>query len=274
MKNKYKIIGIMLLSGFSFFYTYKVSSIIKDNDPIMTRINNIEDTLIVSKVDPIINNDEYITGINGCVINKEESYSKMKVNNEFNVDLIVMKEDKVMEDLNKYIVGGNKINRKVSIILTNYDNEEINNFIKNNDININYFIEGNNIKKDLSILMNLKGNIYNYGRDKKYTNKYILYDNSLIKTNFSNEPSFCLVTEKQKETLSLCSKYNMKTIKTNEIKQDILSTVKTTLENGKIFLINSSNLEEVKYSINYILSKGYKIVYLDELLDESNACEK
>jgi len=274
MKNKYKIIGIMLLSGFSFFYTYKVSSIIKDNDPIMTRINNIEDTLIVSKVDPIINNDEYITGINGCVINKEESYSKMKENNEFNEDLIVMKEDKVMEELNKYIVGGNKINRKVSIILTNYDNEEINNFIKNNNKNINYFIEGNNIKKDISILMNLKGNIYNYGRDKKYTNKYILYDNSLIKTNFSNEPSFCLVTEKQKETLSLCSKYNMKTIKTNEIKEDILSTVKTTLENGKIFLINSSNLEEVKYSINYILSKGYKIVYLDELLDESNACEK
>ena len=274
MKNKYKIIGIMLLSGFSFFYTYKVSSIIKDNDPIMTRINNIEDTLIVSKVDPIINNDEYITGINGCVINKEESYSKMKVNNEFNEDLIVMKEDKVMEDLNKYIIGGNKLNRKVSIILTNYDNEEINNFIINNDIKINYFIDGNNIKKDISTLINLKGNKYNYGRNKEYINKYIVYDNSLIKTNFSNKPSYCLVTSKQKDTLSLCSKYNMKTIKTEEIKEDILSTVKTTLENGKIFLINSSSLEDIKYSINYILSKGYKIVYLDELLDESNDCKE
>ena len=274
MKSKYKIIGIMLLSGFSFFYTYKVSSIIKDNDPIMTRINNIEDTLIVSKVDPIINNDEYITGINGCVINKEESYSKMKVNNEFNEDLIVMKEDKVMEDLNKYIIGGNKLNRKVSIILTNYDNEEINNFIINNDIKINYFIDGNNIKKDISTLINLKGNKYNYGRNKEYINKYIVYDNSLIKTNFSNEPSYCLVTTKQKDTLSLCSKYNMKTIKTEEIKEDILSTVKTTLENGKIFLINSSSLEDIKYSINYILSKGYKIVYLDELLDESNECKE
>lgn len=273
MKNKYKIIGIMLLSGFSFFYTYKVSSIIKDNDPIMTRINNIEDTLIVSKVDPIINKDEYITGINGCVINKEESYSKMKVNNEFNEDLIVMKEDKVMEDLNKYIIGGNKLNRKVSIILTNYDNEEINNFIINNDIKINYFIDGNNIKKDISTLINLKGNKYNYGRNKEYINKYIVYDNSLIKTNFSNEPSYCLVTSKQEDALSLCSKYNMKTIKTEEIKEDILSTVKTTLENGKIFLINSSSLEDIKYSINYILSKGYKIVYLDELLDESNPCK-
>ena len=79
MNNKYKTIGILLLTGFSFFYTYKVSSFIKDNDPIMTRINNIEDTLIVSKIDPIINDDEYITGINRCIVNKEESYSKMKV---------------------------------------------------------------------------------------------------------------------------------------------------------------------------------------------------
>ena len=57
LNNKYKTIGILILTGFSFFYTYKVSSFIKDNDPIMTRINNIEDTLIVSKIDPIINDE-------------------------------------------------------------------------------------------------------------------------------------------------------------------------------------------------------------------------
>ena len=272
MKDRYKILGILILSTFSFFYTYKVNNIIKQNDPIMTRINNIEDTLTVSKIEPIVNEDEYLTGINGCVVNKEKSYSKMKDANGFNEDLIVMKEDKVMEELNKYIVGGNKQNRKVSIILVNY-NDDINSFITSNDININYFIDGNNLKKDISILMNLKGHIYNYGRDKEYINKYMVYDNSLIKTNFSNEPKFCLVTNKDKDTLSLCSKYNMKTIKTDEIKEDILITVKTTLENGKIFLINSSSLEDIKYSVNYILSKGYKIVYLDELLDESNPCD-
>ena len=274
MKDKYKVLGILLLSGFSFFYTYKVSDIIKKNDPIMERINNIENTLVVSKVEQVITNDEYLTGINGCVVNKEESYSKMKENKEFNEDLIVMKEDKIKDNLNMYIVGGNKQNRKVSIILTNYENDDINDFISKNKININYFVDGNNIKKDISKLMNLKGKIYNYGRDKKYINKYIFYDNSLIKTNFFNEPEYCLLTSKNKEYLNLCSKYNMKTIKTNEIKEDILSSVKTNLENGKIFLINSNDYNEVKYSINYILSKGYKIVYLDELLDESNSCER
>ena len=64
----------------------------------------------------------------------------------------------------------------------------------------------------------------------------------------------------------------MKTIKTNSINENALNYIKENLSNGKIFLINSNNYEEIKYSINYILSKGYKIVYLDELLDESNNC--
>lgn len=272
MKDKYKIFGILLLTAFSFFYTYKVSSFIRENDPIMTRINNIEDTLIVSKIDPIINDDEYITGINGCIVNKEESYNKMKETKEFNEDLIVMKEDKVLEDLRKYVVGGNKQNRKVSIILVNY-NDNINNFIKNNNIEINYFIDGKTIKEDISNIIDLKGKIYNYGRNNSYTNKNILYDNTIIKTNLNNNSDYCLVTKKDKDTLELCSKYNMKTIKSDEIKEDILQTVKLNLENGKIFLINSTSLEDIKYSINYILSKGYKIVYLDELLDESNPCK-
>ena len=269
--NKIKIIGILLLTVFSFYYTDKVSNIIKNNDPIMNRIDNIKDTLTVSKVDPIIYDDEYITGINGCVVNKEESYKKMKSNGEYNEDLIVMKEDEIEEDYNKYIIGGPKQNRKVSIILTNY-NEKINSFIKENNIDINYFIDGSNIKKDVGKLIELQGRIYNYGRNKKYTDKYIIYDNSLIKSNFDNESSYCLVTEKDNESLKICSKYKMKTIKTNEIKENILNYIKENLGNGEIFLINSDNYEEIKYSINYILSKGYKIVYLDELLDNTNGC--
>ena len=271
MKNVYKVIGILILTGFSFFYTNKVSSIIKEHDPIMNRIDNIKDTLTVSKIDPIIYDDEYITGINGCVVNREESYNKMKSNGDFNEDLIVMKEDEIEDDYNKYIIGGPKQNRKVSIILTNYDSR-INDFIKENNIEINYFIDTSNTKKDIGKLLELEGKKYNYGRNKKYIDKYILYDNSLIKSNFGNESSYCLVTEKDNNTLELCSKYKMKTIKTNEIKENILNYTKENLSNGKIFLIDSNNYEDIKFSINYILSKGYKIVYLDELLDKTNNC--
>ncbi len=271
MKNIFKVTGILILTGFSFFYTDKVSNIIKNNDPIMNRIDNVKDILTVSKIDPIIYDDEYITGINGCIVNREESYKKMKSNGEYNQDLMVMKEDKIKDDYDKYIIGGPKQKRKVSILLTNYD-QRLNDFIKENNININYFIDGSNIKKDIGILMELNGKKYYYGRDKKYTNKYLLYDNSLIESNFKNKSSYCLVTEKNSMTLELCSRNKMKTIKAIEIKENILNYIKENLSNGEIILINSNNYEEIKYSINYILSKGYKIVYLDELLDKTNNC--
>lgn len=269
--NKLKVIGILILTAFTFFYTDKVSKIIRNNDPIMNRIDNIKDTLTVSKIDPIIYDDEYITGINGCIVNREESYNKMKSNGSFNEDLIVMKEDKIDDEYNKYIIGGPKQNRKVSIILTNY-NQRINDFIKENNIEVNYFIDGSNIKKDIGKLLELQGRIYYYGRNKKYTDKYILYDNSLIKSNFDNESNYCLVTEKDINSLKICSKYKMKTIKTTEINENILNYIKENLSNGSIYLINSNNYEDIKYSLNYILSKGYKIAYLDELLDKTNNC--
>ena len=119
MNNKIKVIGILILAGFSFFYTNKVTSIIKDNDPIMKKISESKKEMLVSKVEPIIINDKYYTGINGCLVDEEESYNKMKNVGEFKEELIVMKEDKIKEQDNKYIIGGNKKNRNVSIILLN-----------------------------------------------------------------------------------------------------------------------------------------------------------
>ena len=77
MKNKVKIFGILLLAGFSFFYTKEVSKIIRNNDPIMKEIINVEEDMQVSKVDPIIINDEYITGINGCKVDEVNSYKEL-----------------------------------------------------------------------------------------------------------------------------------------------------------------------------------------------------
>ena len=120
MKDKVKVLGILLLAGFSFFYTKEVSKIIKNNDPIMKEIINVEDDMQVSKVDPIVLNDEYITGINGCKVDEVNSYNKMKDVGVFKEDLIVMKEDKI-KNKDLYIIGGNKKKRNVSIIFTDYN---------------------------------------------------------------------------------------------------------------------------------------------------------
>ena len=273
MKNKIKVLGIILLAGFSFFYTDKVTSIIKDNDPIMKRINESKKDIYVSKIDSIVINDEYITGLNGCIVDEENSYNKMKNVGEFKEELLVMKEDEIKEYDDKYIIGGNEEKRKVSIILLN-NYPELNNYLKSNKIKINYFFNGEYIKDNLDSLIDLSkySKIYNYGRNNSYSSKYIVYDNSVISLNFNNESIYCLFNEKQDKELKLCKSYNMKSIKGDFIKENILSYTKENLENGKIFIYDIDNTIDIKMSIKYILSKGYEIVYLDNLLDSKNNC--
>ena len=271
MKNKYKIITILLFTIFSFLYTNYVSKVIRDNDPLMKQINEVNDDYVIPKTEPVILNDEYITGINGCIIDKKSSYDRMKNNKEFNEELIVMKQDEIDNIEGKYIIKGNNKNRNVSIILNNI---ELDNYFKDKKIKINYFLDGNYIYNNISSLLKIKNhsNIYNYGRNKKYSSKYIVYDNTVIETNFNNKSNYCLVIEKDINTLKLCTNYKMKTIKTNKITKDTLLYTKENLSNGMIFYYDSTNINEIKMSINYILSKGYNIVELDELLSPNKDC--
>ena len=63
MKKTIKVIAVILFSGFSFFYTEKVTKIIRKKDPIMIKLNEAKKDSYVSVVKPIINDDEYIDQI-------------------------------------------------------------------------------------------------------------------------------------------------------------------------------------------------------------------
>ena len=275
MNNKIKIIGIIFLAGFSFFYTEKVTSIIKDNDPIMKQIKDIKKDMVVNKIDRIIINDEYITSINGCIVDEEESYNGMKNSGEFKQELIVMKEDNQKDKEKLFIVGGNKKKRNVSIILLNID-EDLDKYIKKNKIKINYFLDGKYIKDNINKIINISkySNIYNFGRNREYSDKYLLYDNTVILNNLNNESNYCLTSTKNNNTLDTCFTYNMDTIKKEYISDNIITYTKENLENGQIFVFDKYNYSDLKIAINYILSKGYNIVMLNELLNENVNCNK
>lgn len=272
MKEKIKIIGILVLAGFSFLYTEEVSKIIKKNDPIMKEIDNVKEEYVVSKVDRVTIEDEYLTGINGCVVDEYSSYNKMKNEGSFKEELMVMKEDEILkEDNSSYIIGGNKKNRNVSIILLDY-NYKLDEYFKENNIKINYFLDANYIKDNIDKLINIGNNskIYNYGRNKKYLSKYIVYDNNLITSNFNNESNYCLIDKKDEEVKKICGAYDMKVIKSDIISNNMISYVKNSLTNGKIFVFSTH--KDITIIINYIRSKGYNIVDLDDLLNENNKC--
>lgn len=278
LKKIFKISAVLLLVGFSFFYTEKVTLIARNSDPIMRAIKKEESNKKVSNVNPVINNDEYIMGINGCEIDVDKSYSKMRSVGEFKEELIVMKETSNDKDLtNKYVIGGNNKEKKVSLIfIVNKDiDSNLTNYINDKNLKVNYFIDGKYLEENMITVKFLSenSNIYYLGENEEYSDENMLYHNNLISMNGSNEPKYCFTSDKDNNTLKLCNDYDMVTIKSDIIKDNIYKRIKDKLNNGVIFAIDSDNTDEIKVSINYILSKGYNIISLEDLLSEKNECK-
>lgn len=278
LKKIFKISAVLLLVGFSFFYTEKVTLIARNSDPIMRAIKKEESNKKVSNVNPVINNDEYIMGINGCEIDVDKSYSKMRSVGEFKEELIVMKETSNDKDLTeKYVIGGNNKEKKVSLIfIVNKDiDSNLTNYINDKNLKVNYFIDGKYLEENMITVKFLSenSNIYYLGENEEYSDENMLYHNNLISMNGSNEPKYCFTSDKDNNTLKLCNDYDMVTIKSDIIKDNIYKRIKDKLNNGVIFAIDSDNTDEIKVSINYILSKGYNIISLEDLLSEKNECK-
>ena len=278
LKKIFKISAVLLLVGFSFFYTEKVTLIARNSDPIMRAIKKEESNKKVSNVNPVINNDEYIMGINGCEIDVDKSYSKMRSVGEFKEELIVMKETSNDKDLtDKYVIGGNNKEKNVSLIfIVNKDiDSNLTNYINDKNLKVNYFIDGKYLEENMITVKFLSenSNIYYLGENEEYSDENMLYHNNLISMNGSNEPKYCFTSDKDNNTLKLCNDYDMVTIKSDIIKDNIYKRIKDKLNNGVIFAIDSDNIDEIKVSINYILSKGYNIISLEDLLSEKNECK-
>ena len=278
LKKFTQVFSILLLAGFSFFYTEKVTQIVRNNDPIMLKIKDAKKTISVAKIDPVINDDEYITGVNGCDIDVDKSYTKMKNVGEYKEELLVLSETVIDKKIkNKYIISGNKNEKNVSIVFIIKDkvNNNLVNYLNSRKVNANFFIEGNYLSKNIVNIKELASNhsIYYLGTDGTYSDKYMIYNNNLININTKNESNYCITDKKDEKLLKLCTDYDMKTIKADYIENNILDTIKNNLTNGEIIVFNSDDEEEIKISINYILSKGYNIVSLNNLLNESNNCK-
>ena len=280
IKRLLSLLFFLFVVGFTFFYTNKAVIFARQTDPLMQKIINSKDVYKIDKIEPIINNNEYIYGLNGCIVNEEDSYNKMKNTKEFNEKLIVLSEDEIKSDTNnKYIISGNKEFNNVSIVLIvkKRIKKELLDYFKTKNIDINFFIDSSFLENNIEYVEDLKeyGNIYNFGRNNKYIDNYISYDNSLLESISNNKSNYCLTDIKNKDMLELCNKNNMEVIKSKYISENILSNIKYSINNGDIIVINNinENTSAIKVTINYILSKGFKIKYLNDLLKLKKDCD-
>lgn len=277
MKKIFEIIGLFSLAFFSFFITDKTTVVFENVDNIMIKIKENYINYQLDSIDAIIDGDTIIPGVYGKVVDIKKSYKNMKEYGFYNESLYEYKYIKpnisLNDNLDKYIISGNKNKRYVSLIfIVNEQFNDILTILDKNNIKANFFVDDVFFSEysDMFIELIKDGNIVgNMSHNLDYSDSSFGWIDTIIKSLSSQKEGYCFYTNNI-DDINYCKNYNNYTIKPIEIKNKLLYEVKNNLDNGVMFSfnINSTNIKELNSVISFIKSKGYEIVNLSKLLSE------
>ena len=277
MKKYFQIIGIVALTCFSFVFTEKTAIMVRNSDTLMQTIKENESLYKVESINASISDDTIVPGIGGKKVNGNKSYSNMKRLGQFNSNLLIydyiLPEITLTKTFDKYVIGGNSRKNMVSLIIKISENDNIDEVLKLiEDTKVNLFIDGVWLEKNESKLENLKNyNIGNLSYSGDYSKSGFIWMNTIINKHSNQKNKYCYQEEKNEEYLKICALQKNYTILPSIVVQDNpLIEIKSNIKAGSIvsMSINDKTIKELPLIINYINSKGYKIVDLDELLSE------
>lgn len=274
MKRIFEYAGLIALVLFSFYYTDRVVQMNNEKDPIMVSIKEYASKVNSDCIEGFITADGVVLGINGTLINPTLSYSNMK-GVGYSESLMVFEEKECIvtkkSNIDYYIIRGNPSKKSISILIKvnsfKYLNQIIN-VSENKKVKLGIIVNGDSLfenKKYLNTLLNNNYDILYSGNDKDDLKKFM----NNIKSFDSNYKPFCIYVENN-DVLKLCSKNNLNSIKSEFFfNKDILKNVKNTLDKGNIIILeeNKNLLDELSVVINFIKTKGLKIINITEHLD-------
>lgn len=281
MKKFFSIIGVATILCLSFFYTEKITSVVKEYDDIMIQIKEENNTYKVEATDATIEENTIIPGVKGKQINEDKSYGKMKRYGKFNDNLIVYQDIipiiSIKNNLDKYVISGNINKLMVSLIFLVEENDNIDNILKilnKNNIKANFFVDGNWLEKNNELLVSLINEGHNVGNlsyNRDYTDSSYPWADTIIKKIGKQDFGYCYNEVEDAVALKLCSLYNNYTIRPSVIiKNNPLKEIQENIKSGSIisFKITSSLEQELNSIIKYIKSKGLTIETLSNHLEE------
>ena len=268
----FKYIGLFSLICLTFFYTEKVINIIKEQDEIMIKIKEYASTSNIDATNAIIEDDIIIPGNTGKYIDTDASYKNMKKIGYFEPSMIIYKEIypeiSIYNNYHKYIIKGNTKNKAISLLYILNNNNTLDTILKTCEkynITINFFIDSSFLNNNINIIEKIKKHeIYNYGTNGKYTKDNLIITNNIINNKANNKANFCLFISKNETSLDNCTNNKMLSLILNN--NTNYYSLKLNLNNGNFYLID--NTKELNTIIEYIISKGYNIVPLSELIIE------
>lgn len=263
MKKIFEYIGLFLVVCFSFFMTNRTIDVAKNMDNIMIQIKDNMNDYKVSKMEAYIYEDTIIPGINGYEVNVSKSYDYMKKVGIYDPNLYVYSpiivSSKIKDNLDKYIINGNKGKKMVSILIYAEHNDILKIMNKIGDIKINFIISSNYFNENKKLMDDIFKNKHN-----------ILFTDINNINSLSNQDNiYCFNKDLNNEFKSECANKNALTINSNIISNNYLSNVKKQLQSGKIFVFNGNVTNDINTIINYIESKGFKVSSLDNHLSEN-----
>ena len=279
MKKIYTIIGVFVLICFSFYYTESAVNIVKRNDPIMKEIIKVSNMYEVGSVDAVLINNNIIPGKSGVSLDIDKSYSNMKKLGKFNSSLLEFKEVmptvSVSNNYDKLIISGNKSINNVSFVFKIKNNkyiEEIIDILKSKGLYSYFFLDYDLINEPSVINLLINNNMYiSYLGNNNEFNKSDLLVVREILNKYGNKTLYCISEAFDNNIANICARENIHTIKPSIVGGiNPYLEIRNNIESGSIIELtnNKSTIKELRYIINYIKSKGYKIVDLNTLLKE------
>lgn len=281
MKKYFQIVGIITLACFSFVFTERTALLVRDNDTLMQVIKEQSDNYIIDSINASVNEDTIIPGINGKRVNNNKSYNNMKRLGEFNENLLIydliLPEVTLTNTYDKYVIGGNPNKNMVSIIFKVDKNSKIRellNIIRKEE-KYNFFVDGVWLEENEDILKEIASYDYNIGNSSyggNYLNSGYAWIDSIINKYSGQKNRYCYMEEKNEKYLEVCKYQKSYTIIPSiVVEKEPLIEIKEKLSSGDIISldINDKVIKEMPLIVNYIKSKGYKLVSLDELLSEA-----
>lgn len=270
MRKFFQFIGIFSLALGSFFYTNKIIDLTRNYDDLLAVINDVSLDYYVSSIDGEVLGLDFIPGINGREVDVEKSYNNMKGYGIFDKNKLLYKDiipnNTLSDNIGKYIVSGNKNRNRVGLIFLldlDFDVKNIVDLLSKKNVSASFFADSDWLVKNESMLKYLVNNNFVVG-SLDYSNG----SDTMIKNVTGKKYGYCFTREYDSSSLKSCKiNYNYM-IKPSIFFNGNLSSVKSSVENGSIIVINSFDVSKIGVLINYLKGKGYEIVNLDDLLLE------
>lgn len=256
IKKYFKYLGLFGLCMLSFYYTEKVALYVKNKNPIMKTLKEIQETKYVNYINSTIIDDIYIIpGLNGKEINLDKSFSNMHEINTYNEEYLVFNDIKpkvsLEDNKDKIIIKGNKEKQSISLIFENYNS--LSKYLLSKGLKVNILLSDKNYDNNYELINNSNNTMYY--EIENYLNKNKLNKNLCYIKEDNNIPDNCKNKYLFKPSLI--------------ISHSNISTTINNISSGDILLIKDTiSLTELEIILNQISYRNLDIIPLSELIKE------